>query len=105
MIATSTPTCSKPRSDAAFLEMLPGIEKYARSAFRGLLAEAREEAVQNVIANALVAYRRLVELDKAALAYPTVLARYGVAHVRSGRRVGARLNAHKPLSQVFLSAT
>jgi len=40
-----------------------------------------------------LAFRRLVECDKAELAYPTVLATYGVKQVLSGRRVGSRLNA------------
>ena len=52
--------------------------------------EAGVDAVQEVIANAAVANVRLVELEKTALAYPTVLARYGIAQVRDGRRVGAR---------------
>jgi hypothetical protein len=33
------------------------------------------------------------------LAYPTVLARYGVAQVCDGRRVGAKLNIKDPLSR------
>jgi len=39
-----------------------------------------------------LAYCRLVECNKAELAYPTVLAFYGVKQVLSGRRVGSRLN-------------
>jgi hypothetical protein len=40
----------------------------------------------------MVAFVRLVELGKADLAYPTVLARYGIAQFCDGRRVGTRLN-------------
>lgn len=83
---------SAPAWHADFLAMLPAIRTHAKVAFRDLDPEAKAEAVQEVIANATVAYARLVELDKSDLAYPTVLARYAVAQVRGGRKVGAKLN-------------
>ena len=43
-----------------FLAMLPAIETHARLVFRHLGPEAREDAVQETIANALVAFVRLV---------------------------------------------
>ena len=61
--------------------------------------EARQELTQEVIANALVAYRRLFQEGRVALAYPTVLAKYGIAQVKDGRRVGGRLNV-KDLTSV-----
>jgi hypothetical protein len=72
--------------------MLPAIGRCARHAFRHQMPEAREEAVADVIANALVAFIRLVDRGKIELAYPTVLARYGIVQHRYGRRVGAKLN-------------
>ena len=77
---------------AAFLTMMPVIKAHARIAFRHLGAEAREEAVHNVVCNACCAFARLAELGKTDVAYPTVLARYGVAQVKAGRKVGCRLN-------------
>jgi len=74
-----------------FVRMLPAITRHARFAFCRLKGDNRDDLVQEVVANAAVAYMRLVELRKADLAYPTVLARYGVAQVRDGRRVGSRL--------------
>ena len=62
-----------------FLEMLPVIRKYADNAFQHLDPEGREDAVQEVIDNALVAFERLVQVGKADIAYPTVLARHGMA--------------------------
>ena len=85
----NTPTCHQ-----AFVGMLPAIRKYARIAFRNLDPEAREEAVQEVVANAFVAYRRLVEAGKTDLAFPTPLAMYGVRQFRAGRRVGAQSNVN-----------
>ena len=76
----------------AFLAMLPVIETHARCTFRRLDPDAREEAVQEVIANACCAFARLAQLGKITLAYPTVLARYGVAQVKDGRKVGGHLN-------------
>ena len=44
---------------AAFLKMLPAIERHAHICFRKFDPEAREEAVQETICNALAAYRRV----------------------------------------------
>ena len=79
--------------------MLPVIRNYADSAFRHLDPEGREDAVHEVVANVVVAFARLVELGKSHLAYPTVLARYGVAQLREGRRVGNRLRISEVLSE------
>jgi len=87
-----------PAWHTRFLAMLPAIEAHARIAFRGLAPEAREDAVQETIANALVAFVRLVQLGKVDVAYPSVLARYAVAQIQDGRRVGNRLNIRDVLS-------
>jgi len=83
---------------AAFVAMLPDIRRHAMAAFRHLDREAQAEAVQEVSANAFVAFHRLAELDKLDLAYPAVLAKYGVAQCRDGRKVGGRLNVNDALS-------
>jgi DNA-directed RNA polymerase specialized sigma24 family protein len=77
---------------AAFLAMLPDIRRHAGIAFRDLNPEAKEEAVQEVTANAFAAFHRLAERGKADVAYPSVLAKYAVAQFHDGRRVGGRLN-------------
>ena len=79
--------------------MLPTIEKQASIAFRDLDADACEEAVQEVVCNAMQAYCRLVELNKTSIAYPTALAKYGIAQTRTGRKVGNKLNARDVLSR------
>ena len=96
MIAlTNQPASSPvPTWHARFLVMLPAITRYASIAFRNLRPESKSEAVQEVIANSFVAFRRLHELDKLDVAYPSVLARYGVAQVRDGRQVGTKLNTN-----------
>ncbi len=81
-----------------FLAMLPTIKEIARYAFRARRAEMREELIQEVIANAYIAYTRLVALGKQNVAYPTPLARYAIRQVCSGRRVGGRLNVRDVLS-------
>ncbi len=85
---------SEPTWHAAFMAMLPSIARHANIVFRHMPPEPREEAIQEVVANALVAFVRLVELGKTDIAYPSALARYGVAQVRSGRTVGTPLNCH-----------
>ena len=81
-----------------FLKMLPAIAKHIRIAFRHLPTEAKTEAVQEATCNACCAFSRLAELGKLDLAYPSVLARYAVAQVRDGRKVGGRLNVRDVLS-------
>ena len=81
-----------------FLALLPAIVTHARIAFRALPPDARQEAVQEVVCNACCAVARLAELGKLDLAYATVLARYGVAQVRDGRKVGSKLNCKDAMS-------
>ena len=88
-----------PAWHAVFLTMLPTIRRAAQIAFRGEPVEARGELVQAVIANAVVAIARLAELGKLELAYPSALARYAIAQVRSGRRVGSRLRIRDMMSE------
>ncbi len=88
-----------PKWHAPFLRMLPAIRTHARVAFRHLGQEAREEAVQEVIANACRAYVRLVELGKTEISYAGVLARFGVAQVNDGRRVEGRSNVRDVSSE------
>jgi hypothetical protein len=83
----------------AFLAMLPRIVLCGKGAFAHLAAEARQEAIQEVVANSLLAFARLAELGKGELAYPTVLARYAIMQVRAGRRVGATLRVNDVLSE------
>jgi hypothetical protein len=92
-------TNDHPEWHQAFLAMLPKIVAHCRVCFRGLLAEAREEAIQDAISHALAAYVRLVDQDRADCGFPTVLARHAVGHVRDGRMVGARQNSRDLLSR------
>jgi hypothetical protein len=86
--------CKKtpPAWHAAFEAMLPVIEAHAKMAFRHLDPDAREEAVQETACNACQAFARLCELGKTDVAFPSVLARFGVAQTREGRKVGSKLN-------------
>lgn len=97
-----TKTTSKPTvgSDwhAGFIAMVPAIKKSARSAFYHLDAEARAEAIQEVVVNAMLAYHRLYQRGKVDSAYPTVLARFAIAQYWQGRRVGEKLNCRDVLS-------
>jgi hypothetical protein len=80
------------------LALLPDIYSQVCYAFRRLSGERREEAVQEALANAMVAYRRLAELGKTGVAYATPLASYAVKQVVSSRQVAASLNVYDTLS-------
>ena len=88
--------CKKnpPAWHAAFEAMLPAIETQAQFAFRHLNPDARAEAIQETVCNCCQAYARLVELGKTDVAYPTVLARFGIRQTNEGRKVGGSLNVH-----------
>ena len=94
MIVISKPSRSSKDSASCqrFLAMVPAITAHACFSFRTVRPEAREELIQEVLANCLVAFDRLAKMDKLDLAYPGALARLAVAQVRYGRRVANRLN-------------
>ena len=92
------PKSATPAWHAQFLAMLPVIRTQARFAFRHLDPEACQDAIEEAVANALVAFVRLVERHKTAVAYPSALVRFAVAQIKDGRRVGSRLNVHDVLS-------
>ena len=79
--------------------MLPAIRRHVHFALRGLSGEAAEDAMQEILAYAMVAYKRLWELGKAQLIYPSVLARYGAAQYRAGRRVGNEWHRNEVLAK------
>ena len=82
-----------------FVAMLPIIVGSARVAFRMLAPEARQEAIQETIAAAWAAFKRLAERGKLDVCYPTPLAMYSVRRVRAGRQLGCRLNSFDLLSR------
>ena len=77
---------------AGFLAMLPAIRRQLKVAFRGLDPEARAEAIQEGVCNAMLAYLRLHERGEVEKAYPTPLAQYAARQIRDGRKVGGKLN-------------
>ncbi len=77
----------------AFVAMFPRLSRCLRAAFGYLRGEQREEALQETLANAFVAFARLCERGLQQRAFPTVLAKFAVAQWHDGRRVGCPLNA------------
>ena len=77
-----------------FLELLPTIQEQAHHAFRCEPPERQEEMIAEVVANAFVAFVRLVDRGLGDVVYPTPLARFAVRQVRSGRKVGGSLNVN-----------
>lgn len=99
-----TPITTPSRNNAPewhekFLEMLPTIQQYAQAAFRELDPESREDLVEEVAANVMVACKRLFDQGRESIVFPTVLARYGIAQVREGRKLGSRHSARDVLSR------
>jgi DNA-directed RNA polymerase specialized sigma24 family protein len=79
--------------------MLPKLVRHAKYAFRHMRrSQDYHDMIQETIANAFVAFKALVRRGKMDLAYPTVLARYAVAQIADGRRVGSSLNCQDILS-------
>lgn len=82
-----------------FLSLLPAITEQANYAFRNEDRELREELVAETIANAFVAFTRLVKRGLTSIIYVTPLTQYAVRQVRDGRRVGCRMNSREVLSE------
>ena len=82
-----------------FMTLLPAIHSKLRFAFRGLKSEANQEAIQEAVASAAVAYARLYEQGRADLAYATPLANFAVRQYVAGRRVGGQLNVNDVMSR------
>ena len=98
MVRNAAQSTSQPAWHQVFIGMLPAIVAHAKISFRHLRPDARAEAIQEATCNACCAVARLAELGKLDLAYPTPLARFAVAQVRDGRKVGCRLNVRDVLS-------
>ena len=96
MIASA---CSQQSLDSRFLVLLPAIRRYAIHRFRHLRPAAREEAVAEVVAAALIAHRRLAERGRQSVAFASTLAKYAVCHVRNGRHVGGHESSRDVLSR------
>ena len=88
-----------PEHQQLFLQMLPGIRRFARQRFVHLDPDAKQEAVAEVIAAALVMFVHLAHAGRESLAYPTVLARYGVRRYRSGRKVAGSQGSRDVMSR------
>ena len=92
------PRFSIAKCKAVYAKMLPSIKRHARIAFRYLNPEAKQEAVQNVLANtweALVGLARRGKLDKA---FPSVLANFAEKQTRDHRITGGHLDVKDVLS-------
>ena len=100
MIALYVPAESSPTLNlqVRFKEMLPTIQQVAKFAFRRIRSPERADLIAEVIANAFVAFHRLVARGKLELAYPSALAWFAVRQVREGRRVGSRRSVRDTLS-------
>ena len=75
-----------------FLSLLPAITKQARFAFQNERRELREELVAETVANAFVAFTRLVKRGLTNIIYATPLVQYAIRQVRDGRRVACKMN-------------
>ena len=93
MIALAKQETSLDRNQT-FEALLPKIQQQAHAASRHELDERRQELIAEVIANAFIAYVRLVERDLEEIIYATPLAQYAIRQVRSGRRVGCKMNVN-----------
>jgi DNA-directed RNA polymerase specialized sigma24 family protein len=93
-----SPSQRHPTWQPGFMALLPDMMRHAGQAFRCFGAEARNEAIQEVLVSALLAYVRLHQRGMQDVAYAGVLTRYAVAQYFDGRRAAAKLNCKDVLS-------
>ncbi len=99
--ATASPAAPGPRRrrwQKKFEAMFPAIVKCARFAFRHVRGQDRQDLIQETVANALVAFRRLVRRGRESVAHGSVLAKYAIRQIKDGRRVGSSLCCSDVLS-------
>jgi len=89
---------SSRRRNDKFLQLLPAIREQAEYAFRGIPLEAREELIQEVVAQSYALFVRLAQRRKLALVFATPLTRFAVGKVRAGRRLASRRNRRDIMS-------
>lgn len=82
-----------------FLSLLPAIREQARFAFRSQEPERRQELIAEVIANAFVAFTRLLDRGPEQIVYATPLVQYAIKQVKTARRVGGKLNVRDVSSE------
>ncbi|MFH1921720.1 MAG: hypothetical protein ABIP48_17790 [Planctomycetota bacterium] len=102
MIRIASKPSSKGKAEAwhaEFLKMSSVVQRKASFAGKDLSAEAREDFVEEVVAYAVVAFKALWDRGTPEVAYPTVLARYGIRQARIGRKVGLSLNVRDVSSE------
>jgi hypothetical protein len=83
---------------AGFQQVLPVVQSQAAFAFRQLPAEARDEAIQEVVCLACQAFARLFQLGRAETVTASSLARFAILRCRGGREVAQRRNGRDVLS-------
>lgn len=96
-------SADETRWQEGFLQLLPMLKRYACFAFRQMNPVAQEDAVSDVVVNAMVAYRRLHERGQLQRAFASVLVRYAVAQYRRGQRVGTPQRTNDVFSPVAKS--
>jgi hypothetical protein len=82
-----------------FAAMLPEVVQNLQRTFCGLDFSTREEAMGEAIMHSLLAYIRLHDQGREAVASPSSLAFYSARQVKSGRPAAGRMNGKEPLSR------
>ncbi|MDZ4800964.1 MAG: hypothetical protein SGI92_22625 [Bryobacteraceae bacterium] len=81
-----------PEWHRCFLELLPTIKAIAARAYRSCEWELRQELTAQVVAECVVAVRRLHEVGRIDEAFATPLARYAIRRVGCGLQPGLKQN-------------
>jgi hypothetical protein len=97
---TKKSQCPDSAHDFFLAVVMPAVVRHARVVFRGLGAEAKQEAIAACVACSWVAYCRLIELNKRDIIYPPVLARLSARQVKRGRRVGSKMCVNDVASEL-----
>ena len=92
MIAVAKPLPPASGWQHVFLSMLPVVRRQAWRASRQMPYARRHDFVAEVVANVAVAVAQLANRGELDRAFPSSLVCYAVRQVRSGRRVGGKLN-------------
>lgn len=88
-----------PQGNEGFLPLIPLVEQHARYVFRNLPDVHREEAVAEAVAAAFESYVSLKARGKDPVRdFPSMMATFGVLHVKDDRHVGGNSSSKDVLS-------
>ena len=94
-VVPSGPARASVHDGQGFLKYMPAVATHAAISFRRLPPADREDAIAEAVAAGFLNYESARRRGQLESVKPSMLAHYGVLHVRSGKHVGGSMDSKK----------